>query len=317
MKSILKVSVMVVAYNQAHLIRETLDSILTQDYANMEIVVADDASTDGTQEILREYANRYHDKVVIVLNSQHVGITKNSNAAFTACKGELICLFAGDDVMLPGKIRAQVDVFDDPFVVLSYHSVDIFDSASGKTLDITFSRSRKFVKDVADIILCGGLPGITSVMVRRSACPTTGFDTRLPSVSDSLFVIEVALQGKIAKVDGVYSRYRKHSKGASNLTFELLEESLYAFDLAIQKHPERSELVDLCRKGKARYLAGEAFRQLWQNIHLAKTLAKRSVILDPFNLRYKVMLFLCYIPIVQAVGPLLNRAKYAIRRRVV
>ncbi len=316
MKSTPKVSVMVVAYNQAQLIRETLDSILAQDYDNLEIVVADDASTDGTSDILKEYATRYPDKFVLVLNERNQGITGNCNAALAACTGELVATFSGDDLFLPGKIRAQVEQFvQDPEVVLCYHPVEIFDSASNKTMYVTFQNPREVIRDFADIITGGGILGACSVMVRRSACPPGGFDARLPAVSDWLFHIEVAFNGKITNLNRVYGRYRKHARGASNRTFELLDETLYALDLAIQKHPDRPGLAELCRQGKARYLAGEVFRQMGKDVRIARDLAQRAVALNPENFKYRAMLGLCQISAVaQLAGLLLNRAKYLIKR---
>jgi glycosyltransferase involved in cell wall biosynthesis len=316
MKSTPKVSVMVVAYNQAHLIRETLDSILAQGYDNLEIVVADDASTDGTPTIAREYAERYPRKFVLVLNEQHLGITGNCNAAFFACTGDLISTFSGDDLFLPGKICAQVQMFvQDPAVVLCYHPVEIFDSASNRPLYVTFQNPREHIAGAADIITGGGVPGGCAVMVRRSACPPGGFDPRLPTVSDWLFQIEVALNGKVAKVDGVYARYRKHRQGTTQRVFEYLDETLYALDLVLEKHPEHPELVGVCQKGKARYLAGEAFRQLNGNVATAEALARRAVDLDPANLEYRGLWWLTqFQPAARLFGSALNQGKYWIKR---
>ena len=315
MNSIPKVSVMIMAYNQAHLIRETLDSILAQDYDNLEVVVADDASTDGMQNILLEYAALYPEKMVVVLNPQNLGITGNANVSLGACTGELIALFSGDDVMLPGKIKAQVEVFmKNPEVVMCYHPVEIFNSDSGQTLYVTFTNPRENIATVADIILGAGFPASCGVMIRRSAIPLGQYDSRLPNISDVLFLMEVALEGKIAKVAGVYARYRKHVQGASYRQLEFLDESLYAFDLMAQKHPEHPELTELCRQGKARYLAGEAFRQMGKDTQLAYQLAQRTVALDSGNLKYQALLVLCRSPLAWLAGPMLNRAKYFIKR---
>jgi len=316
MNSTPKVSVMVVAYNQAHFIRDTLDSILAQDYDNLEIVVADDASTDGTQDIAREYAAKYPDKFVLVLSERNHGITANCNACFFACTGELIATFSGDDLFLPGKIRAQVQEFvRDPEVVFCYHPVEVFDSSTDTTLYVTFQNPREVIRGVEEIIVGGGVPGGCSVMVRRSACPPDGFDVRLPTVSDWLFQIEVALKGKVAKVDQVYGKYRKHRQGTTQRVHEFLNETLRTLDLIVEKHPDRPELVALCRKGKARYLAGEAFRQLTRNIATACKLSRQAVELDPANVRYRVLYLISRFQVLARImGPMLNSGKYLIKR---
>lgn len=311
-----KVSVMIITYNQAHLISETLNSVLAQDYDNLEIVVADDASTDDTRAILQHYAAQHPATFVLVLNERNLGITGNCNAALNACTGDLIAVLGGDDLFLPGKISAQVELFvRDPDVTFSYHPVEIFQSETGDVLYTTNRSRRESPLSGEEIIMHGGVDGASSVMVRRSAIPAGGFDERLPVVSDWLFYIEAALAGKVAKLDGVYGRYRKHQRGTTQRVYELLHETLYSLDLVIEKHPDRPELVPICRKGKARYLAGEAFRQMSHHVALAHDLAGQAVALDPQNPRYRV-LWLCskYTLPGRLSGAVLNRAKYVIKR---
>jgi glycosyltransferase involved in cell wall biosynthesis len=273
-----KVSVMIITYNQEHLISDTLESVLNQDYENLEIVVADDCSTDRNQEIILEYQNRYPGLVVPVFNKSNLGITGNSNAAFFACTGDLIAVLGGDDLFLPGKLKAQAQQFiDDPDVVLSYHPVDIFLSQTNETLYISNQGPGEDVRDAYDLIEKGGIAGASSVMVRRSACPLGGFDMRLPMVSDWMFYIEVALAGKVVKLDVVFGRYRKHGMGASERTYELLEDSLNTLTYIQEKFPENKRLKAACLRGGARYLAGEVYRQLPKNPTLSKQLADRMV----------------------------------------
>lgn len=76
------VSVCIITYNQKKFLRECIESVLAQDYPNIEIIVGDDASTDGTQEMLREFETTYPDKFVLRLAKINMGITCNSNAVF-------------------------------------------------------------------------------------------------------------------------------------------------------------------------------------------------------------------------------------------
>lgn len=257
-----KVSVIIITYNQKEFIKEAIESVLIQDYEPLEVVIADDASVDGTQDILQEYAVSYPDKFILILNKKNLGITGNCNAALSACSGDLIAIFGGDDILLPGKISAQVDLFIQyPETSFSYHSVEIFEHQTGKILDITYKNSKDTIANVKDLLLKNGISG-PSLMHRRSAVPYGGYDERLPTVSDWLFMLELAMRGSIKKLDGIYARYRKHGNAASDRASYLLDESLRNIDLFMEKYPERYDLVPFCKKAKARYLAGEAFRQL-------------------------------------------------------
>jgi glycosyltransferase involved in cell wall biosynthesis len=95
------VSLAIITYNQKDYLRECIESVLSQDYENIEIVIADDCSTDGTQDMLREYDKKYPNKFVLKLSERNQGITANSNLALFACCGKYIAMTGGDDIFLP------------------------------------------------------------------------------------------------------------------------------------------------------------------------------------------------------------------------
>src|SRR5438128_463489 len=84
------VSVIVPTYNQLDFIAEALDSVLEQDYENLQIVVGDDGSTDGTVEIIRQFAKRYPRRLIPLDGLPHLGITANCNRCLRACNGKYI-----------------------------------------------------------------------------------------------------------------------------------------------------------------------------------------------------------------------------------
>jgi len=312
-----KVSVMIITYNQEALISETIESVINQNYENIEIIVADDASTDNTPAIINEYAKRYPGVVIPVLNSTNLGITGNSNAAFFSCTGELIAVLGGDDLFLNGKIQSQVELFRDPNVVLSYHPVEIFLHQTNETLFITNMVEREKINDVYDLITKGGIPGASSVMVRRSACPSHGFDPQFPVVSDWIFFIEVALQGKISSLSEVYGRYRKHGKGASERTLELLDESLNTLDVVVERYGQNDKhLLAVCKQGKIRYVMGEIYRQIIKGSY--DTVKRLShIILENSDGAFKYKVFVTIVTnrnLFTIMSGALPKLKYVIKR---
>ncbi|MEZ1315608.1 glycosyltransferase [Pseudomonas fluorescens] len=275
-----KVSVIIFTYNQEDLISATIDSVLAQDYSNIEIVVADDASTDGTAAVIKKYELDHPGKVVGIYNKSNLGITGNSNVAFFASTGELIAVLGGDDLFLPGKISAQAALFVDPEVSISYHPIEIFQHQTDEVLFTTNSTKNEQISDVYDLIAKGGIPGASSVMVRRSACPEHGFDPAFPVVSDWIFSIEVAMNGKIKELPGIYGRYRKHGFGASDRSYELLDESLNALTVISNRYPDDEKLQKACQRGGYRYVLGELFRQV------TKKNVQKITSLQPYLLRY-------------------------------
>ena len=82
-----KVSVVIPTYNQVNFARNTIESVLAQTYKNLEIVLADDCSTDGTIDILMEFAER-DNRVKLLLSDNNQGIPANFNKAFDAVSGK-------------------------------------------------------------------------------------------------------------------------------------------------------------------------------------------------------------------------------------
>lgn len=101
----LTLSVVVVSYNAATTIEETLDSVFQQDYGpeNIELVISDDASSDNTVAVIQgwlaENAHAFR-KVVLISNTTNVGVSRNCNIAWKASTSEWIKTIAGDDVLL-------------------------------------------------------------------------------------------------------------------------------------------------------------------------------------------------------------------------
>lgn len=98
------VSVLIAAYNAERWLGETLDSVLAQTHPNLEIIVVDDGSTDGTLGLAR----RYQDRGVRVIHQSNAGAPVARNRAFAASNGELIQFLDADDLLAPRKLEHQV-----------------------------------------------------------------------------------------------------------------------------------------------------------------------------------------------------------------
>lgn len=212
-----RVSILIPTFNQRSYVEETVTSAVKQDYPNLQVVVADDASTDGTREILEALQRDYPDRLEVIQGKENLGITGNCNRALAHCDGDLVGLQGGDDVLLQGKVRAQAQWFEENAEgALCYHDCEVFDSDSGTTL-CNFSALSSFPEGRGPnkIIRMMRLSAATTVMVRRDLIPDFGFDPRLPMVSDWKLQIDVLAQGgRFGAVAGVYARYRRHKKNS-------------------------------------------------------------------------------------------------------
>lgn len=240
------VSVAIVTYNQREFLRECIESVLAQDYADYEIVVADDGSSDGTREMLEEYRQRRPEVFVLRLSMVNRGITENSNAAQAACTGKYIAWIAGDDLMLPGKLSAQVEYMErHPECNICYHNLEVFDSRTGEVLGLFNTRKNPaYVGDVRVVLRRGAFNGACSNMVRRSAVPVAGFDRRLGAACDWLYWVETLESGgEIQFLNRVLGRYRRHSGNQTSndarvFRLENVQDHLFACGVVLSRHPE-------------------------------------------------------------------------------
>ena len=99
------VSVGIPTYNRLPRLQRAVASVLAQDYPNLELVVSDNASTDGTEAWLAELAEA-HPNVVVHRNPANIGPTRNFNQARDASRGDLLLWLGDDDVIEPGYVSA-------------------------------------------------------------------------------------------------------------------------------------------------------------------------------------------------------------------
>lgn len=115
-----RVSVGMPVYNGENYIREALDSILTQNFQNFELVISDNASTDATEEICKEYLAK-DGRIRYYRNGRNMGATWNNNRVFELSQGEYFKWAAHDDVCAPEFLEKCVEALDqDSSIVLAY-----------------------------------------------------------------------------------------------------------------------------------------------------------------------------------------------------
>jgi glycosyltransferase involved in cell wall biosynthesis len=100
------VSVILPAYNRAWTLKDAIDSVLDQDYPNIELIVIDDGSTDNTQKLLFSYKEK-----LMILTQKNAGVSAARNAGIKKSKGEFIALLDSDDAWDKKKISCQVEFF--------------------------------------------------------------------------------------------------------------------------------------------------------------------------------------------------------------
>lgn len=106
-----KASILLLTYNQEKFVADALNSILDQDYENLEIIISDDNSQDQTWGIIQDIVSNHPRKNQIILNknTENLGVVGNYYKAFNLSSGHLIFTAAGDDISLPNRCSSCID----------------------------------------------------------------------------------------------------------------------------------------------------------------------------------------------------------------
>ncbi|RAU97841.1 sugar transferase [Mycobacterium colombiense] len=204
-----KVSVVSISYNHEAFIRDTLDGFVAQDTDfPVEIVIADDASTDGTATIIQDYANRYPHLFRPILRSTNVGIHENLSDALSAARGEYLAICEGDDYWTdPMKLSKQVAFLDQhPETSLCFHPVQVLWTDGRKGSEFPPAGWRRDLS--IDTLIRRNFIQTNSVLYRRQA----RYDDIPTDVMPMDWYLHVrhAADGGIAMLPDTMAVYRRH-----------------------------------------------------------------------------------------------------------
>ena len=186
MKSRDLVSVNIATYNRAHLLPRCLDSVLSQDYKNMEVIIVNDASSDNTVEVVEEYQNR-DARITLITHKQNKGLSTARNTAYRNSNGSLIAFMDDDDEWIDKeKITKQVEIFDK-----GPEDLGIVCSAV-QLIDRTGDKHEKIIEEPKDlkahILTRNGIIYSPTAMTRTNILEEAGgFDPNLKRGVDSDF----------------------------------------------------------------------------------------------------------------------------------
>ena len=119
------ISIIIPVYNMERYISACIDSILNQDYENIELILVDDGSTDNTHSILAEYAAK--DNRIKLIFQENKGVSWATYNGYKTAEGDYICFSDHDDVFLPGMLSKLVGMLDDEIDIACCSRVDLHD----------------------------------------------------------------------------------------------------------------------------------------------------------------------------------------------
>lgn len=244
-----QISVLVLTYNHAAFVLETLNSIEIQDFESIQVVIGDDCSSDNTRELIDLFSSSSRYDFVKIYQDTNKGITSNFNECLNACSGKYIFLLGGDDVFLSGKILTQYHFMEtNPDVFISFHDAFLFHTSDADHFGTYSSVYTARKPDIYNLIKYGTFFTGCSVAVRNfDSMPKCNEKIRFSS--DWLWYIELLINsgGRLASIEGVYSKYRRHATNITSFNnyHTGLDETILTLEHIEREYPRYSKLCSI------------------------------------------------------------------------
>ena len=157
------VSIIMPAYNAEKTIVFSIESVLSQSYSDLELIIINDCSKDGTKEIVEHYA-KSDNRVVVINNKENQGVSKSRNIGIQVAKGEYIAFLDSDDIWDKSKLKKQLHVMKKYNAVLSYTASAFIDETGNSYRYIMEAEKRTSLRT----LLKKNLISCSSAMVKSS-----------------------------------------------------------------------------------------------------------------------------------------------------
>ena len=203
------VSIITPMFNAKKYISDTIDSVLSQTYNNWEMIIVDDCSTDGCNEIVLEYCNK-DNRIKYIKNENNCGVAESRNKAIKYANGKYIALLDSDDIWKSQKIEKQVTFMQDGDKEFSFCACEIIDSDGNAISKVRRAVSRV---DYKELLKGNTIPCLT-VMIDMSRIKKI----EMPNIPHEDYVtwLNILRSGVVAYgLDEILASYRESNNSVS------------------------------------------------------------------------------------------------------
>ena len=237
-----EVSVVIPAYNYAHFLGATMDSVLRQEYPNFELIVVDDGSTDNTRAVIE--SRQRLDSRVRYVHQTNAGLSAARNTGVRSARYDFVAFLDADDQWLPGFLERTMQAFarlpkSYVMVATRSHNMD-FKGDLIKMKEIAMVRDEEIT---ARDVLFKTRFGSSSVVVKKAALEQCGyFDTTLRSSEDRHMWLRIAAHHRIFLLADRLAVVRRHptsmSRDADRMRNNMSQVLRYAYEHGIVSRRE-------------------------------------------------------------------------------
>ena len=247
----MRVSIITPSFNQVEYLEATIQSVLAQDYPNLEYIIVDGGSTDGSVEIIKKYA----DQLSWWVSERDRGQADAINKGLRRARGDVVAWLNSDDIYLPGAIQAAVDVFEANHGLGMVFGDAISIDREGHPLNRLSFGDWDLTELMRFQIICQ-----PSVFMRRSALEHVGYlDETFHFMLDHHLWLRIAAQFKIRHSAQMWSAARHHALAKNVAQSEAFADETYRVVAWLKANPDFSAQLKTDRRrilGGANRLAG-------------------------------------------------------------
>jgi glycosyltransferase involved in cell wall biosynthesis len=215
------ISVIMPTFNASDYVGEAIQSILQQTYADLELIVVDDGSVDGTSQIVRQQARL--DPRITFIQTDHAGANRARNAAIREARYPWIASMDADDVSLPGRLEAQLKAAQNQPEVVVWGTFIHHINSRGRILS-TSKVGPTSIGEFHAMRRSGKLLQVihpTAMMKREVLLAIGGYDERFPAAQDLELFDRMAEHGPIVAIPEPLVLYRVHRNTISMNKFQM------------------------------------------------------------------------------------------------
>jgi glycosyltransferase involved in cell wall biosynthesis len=293
-------------YNYARYLPEAIESVLAQDYADFELLIIDDCSSDDTRSVVEAYAAA-DGRVVFLVNEHNLGMVENWNYCLGKARGDYVKFLFGDDVLArPDALRSMVSCLDsreDVSLVGSPRNLIDDDSRLLQTLSYFSAGAVIPGAEIISRCLCDqrnqNQIGEPSVVMFRKNQASRGYNPRYHQLVDLEMWFHLLEQGSYAHLDQPLSSFRIHTE---QQTAKNVLSLTYINDLSLLFDEYLFKDYVSCSRFHKRFLVYNQFYKIWKKARQNKIDGK--LVQSKIALRYRPWQFFLLLPFYKVYNPL-------------
>jgi len=209
------ISVVMPSYNHESYISEAIESVLNQNFKDIELIIIDDYSTDKSREIIKKY-KKIDERIKVIFHDQNEGISKTVNDGIEMGNGKYIAIICSDDIWDKSKLEKQYKILEKDENLIVWTEGELVDSQS-RSLGITFTQNysatklRKKSGNIFKELLIRNFVLMSSLIFNKENLGEIRYNKRLKYLNDYQFFVDLAKNYKFYFINEQLTKYRLHA----------------------------------------------------------------------------------------------------------